>query len=867
MYESLRLEQRQSWQRGEPVPIESYLQRFPELASNPDALAGLVEGELSLREARGESPHIEEYLQRFPQCSEQLIRQFSGRGRGLATNFSPAELGTPSGKRYETILSQPDGDLATAAQASEPKCPEIPGFEIEDELGRGGMGVVYRARQISADRVVALKVVRTDVLESMPLASRASTLERFKHEAQAAAKLEHDNLVTVYEVGQAAGLCYYAMKYVEGRSLYDMLRDGPLENRRAARYLEPIARALHLAHAKGILHRDLKPHNILVDQHSDRPLLADFGLAKFVERQQDLTLAGEVMGTPSYMSPEQALDPAHVKASADIYSLGATLYHVITGRPPFLSASLAETIRQICEVEPVPPWVLNPDIDRDLETICLKCLQKEPSKRYASAGALADDLQRYLEGRPIVARPVGPAERAWRWCRRNPRLASMIATAATFAIVAVVAIVVGYIQTNAALVKAEQRLDQALEVVNDLFTRFSEDELLDEPGMQPLRKDLLERALKHYNNLLAQSSKDSRVQDEVAAARYRVGKITDLIGAPLAAEHHLKTARDMQNQLLAERPDDVKRLRALADTLNALGSLHDKMKSHDKALVAYQGAAKIRSRLVDADPDNRDLKRLLANTWMHVGMVEGERGNISRASEEINRAQALRQQLLAKDSEFGKARRDLAMGYFQLAKLELSQRDRTEQAANDLKDAIKHFAALPPAESRSFTNRFNLSVCYRQLAEVERGRNEHERALASYEQANQILQPLAANNPDVVDYQRELVILAISKGELCWDEKNLRAAELAFSEALEISIELARRYPDEAQYRRDVAAFLSGLGGIQLDSGDRAKAAKTLAEARDKLQKLIKEFPEDQTLKDRLADTLANLQASEETGK
>ncbi|HZL88557.1 MAG TPA: protein kinase [Pirellulaceae bacterium] len=867
MYESLRLEQKQSWQRGERVPIESYVQRFPALASDADALAGLVEAELSLREAGGESPQLEEYLERFPQCSDQLIRQFSARGRGLETNSqSRPELGTPGGQHYETIVSQPGGELATATQERQPESPEIPGFEIEGELGRGGMGVVYRARQISADRIVALKVVRSDVLDSMPLASRANTLERFKHEAQAAAKLEHDNLVTVYEVGQAKGLCYYAMKYVEGQSLYDMLRDGPLENRRAARYLEPIARALHLAHEKRILHRDLKPHNILVDERSDRPLLADFGLAKFVERQQDLTLAGEVMGTPSYMSPEQALDPAHVTASADVYSLGATLYHLITGRPPFLSASLAETIRQICEIEPVPPWVLNPDIDRDLETICLKCLQKEPSRRYDSAGALADDLARYLDGRPIVARPVGTVERLWRWCRRNPILSSMIATAATFAVVAVVAIIVGYVQTAAALAKAEQNLDQALEVVNDLFTRFSEDELLNEPGMQPLRKDLLNRALKHYNNLLAQSSKDSRVQDEVAAAQFRVGKITDLIGAPDAALHHLGIAREMQEKLLAERPNDAKRLRALADTLNALGSLHnEKKKSPGKALEAYQGAAKIRSQLVDAEPDNRDAKRLLANTWMHLGIVEGMQGNLSRAREEINRAQNLRLKLIEQDPEFGKARRDLAMGYFQIAKLEQSQANRADQAAAHLKDAIQQFTELPIEESRSLTNRFNLSVCYRLLGNVYLSQNRLADAIENYDQASAILQSLAAGNPDVVDYQRDLITLSLSNGGLCWEENRLPAAQAAFSQAITTAAQLARRYPEESQYRKERASALSGLGRVLLDRGDRTAAAKTLAEARDKLQDLVKEFPKDETLKARLADTLADLAAAEQS--
>ncbi|HUE74020.1 MAG TPA: protein kinase, partial [Pirellulaceae bacterium] len=507
----------ESWQKGTPVSIESFVQRFPALADDPAALLQLIAAEVTLRIARGEMPEAAEYQRRFPQCAEGLPQilaecQLDTNRPSSGTLVRPPEL------QFASVASRPEYESAAAGEPSRDHWPAIPGYEILSELGRGGMGIVYRARQLSADRIVALKVVRIDVLASLPLSSQASTLERFRHEAQAAARLEHDHLVAVYEVGEASGRCYYAMKYVAGPSLHALVKDGPLENRRAARYLEPIARALHLAHQHGILHRDLKPHNILVDERSDRPLLTDFGLAKFLERQQDLTMAGEMMGTPSYMSPEQARDASQVTAAADIYSLGATLYHVLTGRAPFLSASLPETIRQICEDEPVPPWVLNPTIDRDLETICLKCLAKEPARRYATAEALADDLARYLDGRPIVARPVGQIERAWRWCRRNPRVAALLAMVAALAGVAVTAIVVGYVQTTAALAESEQRLDQALEVVNDLFTRFSEDELLDEPGMQPLRKDLLDRALQHYNQLLAQGGGSSRVQDEVAAA-------------------------------------------------------------------------------------------------------------------------------------------------------------------------------------------------------------------------------------------------------------------------------------------------------------------------------------------------------------
>lgn len=858
MYESLRLAQQESWQRGQPVTIESYVQRFPDLAGDADALAGFIAEEVSQREARGESPQLDEYLRRFPQCADQLIRQFSSRGRGLETNLPAASLGTPTGERYETIVSQPQGDLATAAQKGQAHWPQIPGFEIESELGRGGMGVVYRARQISADRLVALKVVRGDVLEAMPLTSQASTLERFRHEAQAAARLEHDNLVTVYEVGQAQGLYYYAMKYVQGRSLYDILRDGPLANRRAAQYLEPIARALHLAHEKGILHRDLKPHNILIDERSDRPLLADFGLAKFVERQQDLTLAGEVMGTPSYMSPEQARDPAHVKGAADVYSLGATLYHLITGRPPFLAASLAETIRQICEVEPVPPWVLNPDVDRDLETICLKCLQKEPARRYESAQALADDLSRYLEGRPIVARPVGTVERVWRWCRRNPRLAGMIATAATFALVAVVAIVVGYVQTKAALAQSEARLQRAVTVVEDMFTRVSENELLNTPGFQPLRKELLEGALKHYQYFLAESGGNPAIKDEVAASQYRVGYITWLIGAPDAALHHLLLAREAQEELLVVRPDDRSRLKALADTLNALGSVYAVTDSPNKAIESYEQAARIRGKLVDLEPKDENLNRLLANTWMNLGIAQRAQGQMDKAHSQLVKAQELRQRLLSDNPKFDKARSDFAMGSYELGRLEVA-RKQDEKAIQHFREAIGQFEQVLAGDKYSLPNQYHLSICYRSLAALFERQQDIESALNNYEKATPWVERVAIGNPQVLKYQQELIVLAIKKGMLYEEQSALPSARSAWTQALTTAQDLVESDPADPMHRRDVATSLSALGVIELLSGDRAQAAKRLAEARDMLQALIKDLPQDENLQRQLDDTLANL--------
>lgn len=973
MYESLRIDQKQRWQSGERILVETYLQRFPGLADDTESLVDLVYGEFLLRESRGESPRLQEYLERFPQCSRQLEEQFKLHNAGafgstppglvpassdpLATSAAggydtildnskvaassrkvrcfaepttsdpaaanaaagyetittelpagvaigstppspvpnpPDPLATSAAARYETITTELPSAAAieSAPSGSAPKAPDplatnlaagcetilnessgeladslhnlhghkpvIPGFEILGELGRGGMGIVYRARQLSADRLVALKVVRNDVLDTLPLASRTSTLERFRYEAQAAAKLEHDNLVTVYEVGEANGLRYYAMRYVSGRSLYEMLQDGPFENRRAAKYLEPVARALHAAHQSGVLHRDLKPHNIMVDTATDRPLVTDFGLAKFLEKRDELTHSGDLMGTPSYMSPEQARDPAHVTALADVYSLGATLYHLITARPPFQAANVAETIRQIIYQEPVSPRQLNPAIDRDLETICLKCLQKEPARRYVSCEALAEDLQCYLTGRPILARPVTRIERTIRWCRRNPVLASFIGLAASFAIATVVVFVIGYRNTTAALATSEFRLQKALQVVDELFTRLSEDELLNEPGMQPLRKDLLERALKHYQFFLAESGGNPAIQDEIAAARFRVGMINQLMKSLDIATNELTAARDLQRKLLDKTPDDPKRIRALGDTLNQLGNVHKENHMLVESKSAYTDAEEIRARLVKQQPGDRELQRLLANAHMNLGMVEMDRENVDEARTHMERAQASRQRILVANPEWTKLRRDLAMGHYNLATLALSSK-KNVVAAQHLSDAIKEFEWLRTHEERVLANRYYLGVCYRLLGGLRADDGDITGALEMYSAATSRINTLAVGNPDVPDYQSELAILAMNQGALYDEKGDLASAEIAWSQALGKLRGLLQTDARNPDYRCDLATTLGALGSVQIRNGNFPAAAKSLNEARSCLQELIAEFPRDENLGKQLEETLADL--------
>jgi len=347
--------------------------------------------ELSAGQERGERPDVEVYAERHPELAGEL--------REL---WAAATLAREVGRIASDEPSSITLAVGEPPRESDPGATSLPSrigdYEILEEIGRGGMGVVYRARQSELGRTVALKVIRAGAMAS------SADVTRFRVEAQSVASLEHPGIVPVHDVGEHDGHPYFTMQLIEGTTLSVRLADGPMAARDVAALIAPVARAIEFAHRSGVLHRDLKPANILIDEEGS-PFVTDFGLAKRLEADDSLTQSGVVLGTPSYMAPEQAVGSrGEVSAATDVHALGAVLYHALTGRPPFQSSTPVETILQVLEQDPVSPRLLNPQLDRDLEMIVLRCLQKPVELRYASAGALADDLEAYLADEPLSAR-------------------------------------------------------------------------------------------------------------------------------------------------------------------------------------------------------------------------------------------------------------------------------------------------------------------------------------------------------------------------------------------------------------------------------------------------------------------------------
>jgi tetratricopeptide (TPR) repeat protein len=560
----------------------------------------------------GQAPGRAAWLAEHPDLADELAEFLAQQDRLLSATEPLRSIleaaGIPGPDPGGPALN---GDGAALLEAGAP-ARIIGDYELLGEIDRGGMGVVYRARQRSLNRLVALKMLRSGGLAD------GDDARRFRLEAEAVAQLDHPNIVPIHEVGEHDGSSYFTMKLIEGTSLARRPPGPAADPRASARIVAIVARAVHHAHQRGILHRDLKPSNILIDAEG-QPHVTDFGLAKRVEAESELTRSGEILGTPSYMAPEQASGKIRaITTATDVHGLGAVLYALLTGKPPFRGDSALETLDKVRREPPEPPSGVGRHVDRDLETICLKCLEKESERRYGSALALAEDLEHWLRGEPIAARPVGRLERTWRWCRLNPLVATLIALVLFLLIVGLLGLGQYHLASENL---AEARLQRQREAYNfsimleraaSLVAALNEPRPAEGPDLVALRREMSEKALDLIRIFLKERGSDPTRRIEAVYTHRVLGSLYREIRTRDESYAEFDRAKQLAELLVADYPE-------VSPYRVELGRIHDILAHHREqdgnpaeADREYRRAEAEFRRAAELDPGNANALNMLA---------------------------------------------------------------------------------------------------------------------------------------------------------------------------------------------------------------------------------------------------------------
>jgi serine/threonine protein kinase len=772
-------------------------------------------------------------------------------------------------------LPAPPSQAKTAEEPT-PGRPIPAGYEILGELGRGGMGVVYLARQTRLNRLVALKMVRAGA------GAGPEDLARFRKEAEAVARLEHPHIVHVYDYGDQDGQPWFSMEFVDGGTLAGKVSDGPQPFRESAQLVETLARAVQHAHDRGIVHRDLKPANVLLqkaaaaDGAGERrgeadgpslpaalfslvPKIADFGLAKQLDADAGQTQTGVVHGTPRYMAPEQAEGKTkNIGPAADVYALGVILYELLTGRPPFMADTPLETLHQVISADPVPVSRLRTKVSRDLETICLKCLRKEPGERYARASALAEDLRRFLAGEPILARPASLVYKLRRWSRRNRLAAGLAATLAVSMIVALAVVTWQWrraeANARAATANYEQSEKHYGEVREALITFGTgvHDELRTRSGAQALRKKLLEQVLQRDLHLLGERCHDLDLQRQTGMVYHYLGIAHCDVGRLEDARAAYLEAASLWRKYLQESPHDLLSRGQLAANYLYLGMLQNATGEVSGAIRSLQQAVKEFDDLASQAPEKypphaTDRKswnrRNVALCYCILGEIHVGCGRLGEAATYYGEARAIQEDFLNQDrnntdSLDRLAETDDGTGWIH----HLSGRqDKALHFLEQARDRRKRLVEADPAHIRW---RRSLAKTDLRLGMVYHALHQQEKAHSSLQQAFAGLEPLVRENREVTEFQRMLAEAHLLMGNLRREEGRHPEALSSFEQARRISETLLRDNPTVVQTRVTLAESYTGTGHVFQAQGQRAKALAALDKAQAVWQKLVTDHPD-----------------------
>jgi tetratricopeptide (TPR) repeat protein len=733
-----------------------------------------------------------------------------------------------------SYIHRPAEEAATLPQTATSTgipIPQVPRYEILEELGRGGMGVVYKARQLGLNRLVALKMILAG--------SHAGTehLNRFKAEATAIAQLRHPHIVQVYDIGEHEGLPYFSLEFVDGGSLEQRLKGHPQPPTKSAALVEKLARGVQAAHDHGIIHRDLKPANILLAPASEQeaaktghkgkehsvlptsghfpslsrmlPKITDFGLAKTLETDSQHTKTGVIMGTPSYMAPEQAEGKKDLTPAVDIYALGAILYEMLTGRPPFRAATPLDTVLQVVSDEPVPPRQLQSKTPKDLETICLKCLEKDPRKRYPTAAALAEDLRQFQAGESIQARPASRTEKIIKWCRRRPAVAALILVG-LWGILGICwqwyraasALVEAEAERNAAQQakelaekekhRAELLLKKAVEAVDHMLQRVTDTRLARLPDFQEERQKILEEAVAFQRDLLRLESTDPSVRRETGHALYRMADLYWNLGRLEEAAKTCDEAIALQEKLLAEFPQQHLYRHDLAASYVYRGHILSTVARTEEGLKAYERGLALSEIALRQQPQNMTYGKTM--TMAHI-----------------------------------------SVGYFNLRDFPLAERHL--RAALQLAKSLQQHTNDPECQCL-------LAGCYVHLAFVYfTHRRSYREAAAYLEQAQKLLEP-ATGGPlaGTTTYEMVLGQYCLLQGYMAAGRNNIAEAERQFRKSIDFYENLLRVQPKSFPYRIHLPFVYVGLFQT-LEKSKPTEAEAALLRAAEVSESLARDYP------------------------
>jgi serine/threonine protein kinase len=759
----------------------------------------------------------------------------------------------PDAEVPPTCFVAPD----VVAQASLPE--PIGGYEVLGELGRGAFGVVYRARDIQLKRPVAIKMLQVG-----PHASE-DELARFRAEAETLASLQHSNIVQVFNAGVHRGTPYLVMELVDGGNLSQQLRGRPRLAREAAALVEVLARTMHAAHSRGIVHRDLKPANILLSSDGT-PKVTDFGLAKRLDHSLGLSQTGQALGTPSYMAPEQAEGKEDVGPAADVYALGALLYEMLTGRPPFGGPDILAVLDQVRSADPISPSRLVPRLPRGLCTICLKCLEKNPARRFASAGDLADDLRHFLDGQAIVARPVSRLQRLCRVVRRRPWQTGLAAAAVLVVVLSGLLSVV-LVEGNRQNKLAEQKRQQELQILlkNEQLSKFTEDEynrslgaldgildlvlkgsLRNKPGLEPLHGELLG----YYEKLIErQEHSDLAPPEKLAEACLHLGQLIRKTGKLAHAHNALDKAERLYLRLQQAAPEEPRLRHQLARALLERGRVNDEVGGQAAAAGKdYLAALKLLERLVQERPVEQPYRRTQGEVlhWSAV-LYAKEENNPEKALGFFNRALTLRRKL---DQGPGATVRDHSnLAHTQGARGDLLLKmGRVADADVAYWESHLICEKLAKGEKASDEVRSYHASSYANLAGYQTRVRSLGTAVYCLKKALEIRHQLVTNNPamtkykaDLAETQNDLAELLLLRATAGMDEKERRerAGNLACA-AESIYREQMKNNEQTDSVRLGLARSLGLHARLVFDSSPD-EARQLLRDAMDLLKKLLRQ--------------------------